>query len=221
MGRKNLDLSLYVITDRRTAGKRSLVDIVRAAIKGGAALIQLREKEATTLEMVELGMMLHAVTREAGIPLIVNDRIDVALAVDAEGVHVGQHDMPASIARGLIGQDRILGVSAETVEDALRAEHEGADYLGVGDIFGTPSKADAGAPIGIEGLVKVVKAVSIPVVGIGGITQENAEAVIRAGAVGVSVISAVIGAPDPEEAARGLRDRVIPELFKQKGGDDE
>jgi len=200
-----VDWSVYVITDRRVAGERDILDVVRAAIRGGATVIQLREKEATTREMIRLGEALHDITREAGIPLIVNDRVDVALAIDAEGVHVGQDDMPAAVARRLIGPDKILGVSAETVAQALEAQRDGADYLGVGDVYGTPTKPDAGPPIGVEGLAEIARAVSIPVVGIGGITPENAAAVIDAGAVGVAVISAVVGAADPEAAARRLR----------------
>ena len=209
MARRALDLSVYVITDRRLAGDRSILDVVRAAIRGGATVIQLREKEATTREMVELGQALLQITREAGVPLIVNDRVDVALAIDADGVHVGQDDMPAAIARRLIGPDKILGVSAETVEEALAAQRDGADYLGVGDIYGTTTKPDAGPPIGLEGLRRIVEAVTIPCVGIGGITPENAAAVVKAGAAGVAVVSAVMAAPDPEEATRRLRDAVL------------
>ncbi len=205
MKSKDVDLSVYVITDRTVAGERSILDVVRAAIRGGATVVQLREKEASTREMIELGQALHEITREAGVPLIVNDRLDVALAIDAEGVHVGQDDMPAHLARRLLGPDKILGVSAGTVEEARQAERDGADYLGVGDVYGTPTKPDAGVPIGVGGLAQIAREVSIPVVGIGGITPDNAEAVIRAGAVGVAVISAVVGAPDPEMAARRLR----------------
>lgn len=213
---KDVDLSVYVITDRRAAGERSILDVVRAAIRGGATVVQLREKEASTREMIELGQALHQVTRAAGVPLIVNDRVDVALVIDAEGVHVGQDDMPAHLARRLIGPERILGVSAGTVEEARQAERDGADYLGVGDVYGTPSKPDAGTPIGVEGLAEIARAVSVPVVGIGGITAENAAAVIRAGAVGVAVISAVVGASDPEAAARRLREAVKRKNVKRE-----
>lgn len=208
MNAKNIDWSVYVITDRRVAGDRSILDVVRAALQGGATVVQLREKTASTREMVELGQALHEITRWAGVPLIVNDRLDVALAIDAEGVHVGQDDMPAAVARRLVGPDKILGVSAETVEEALEAQRDGADYLGVGDVYGTPTKPDAGTPIGVEGLAMVVRAVSIPVVAIGGITPDNTEAIIEAGAAGVAVISAIVGAPNPEAAARGLREIV-------------
>ncbi len=202
----DVDWSVYVITDRGAAGERPLSEVVRAAVAGGATVVQLRDKRATTRDLIEQGRALHGITRPAGVPLIVNDRVDVALALRAEGVHVGDEDMPAVLARALIGPERILGVSAGTVRDARQAEADGADYLGVGDIYGTPSKPDAGSPIGVEGLREIAEAVSIPVVGIGGIDADNAAAVIAAGAAGVAVISAVIGAPDPKQAVRRLWD---------------
>jgi len=201
-----VDWDLYVITDRRAAGDAPLADVVRAAIAGGATVVQLREKQATTREIIQLGQVLRQITRDSHIPLIVNDRADIAVALDADGVHVGEEDLPAPVARDVMGPGRILGVSAGTVEEARRAEEDGADYLGVGDVYGTPSKSDAGVPIGLRGLREIAEAVSIPVVGIGGITAENAAAVIEAGAAGVAVISAVMGAPDPEVAARHLRE---------------
>jgi thiamine-phosphate pyrophosphorylase len=196
--------AVYVLTDRHAAGERSLVDVVKAAVRGGATAVQLRDKTTSTRGRIELGRALLALTRPAGIPLIVNDRADVALAIDADGVHVGQDDMPALLARAILGPERILGVSAGTVDEARRAEREGADYLGVGDVYGTPTKSDAGTPIGLSGLAEIARAVSIPVVAIGGISLDNAAATVRAGASGVAVISAVIGAPDPEKAARHL-----------------
>ncbi|HAZ30673.1 TPA: thiamine phosphate synthase [Candidatus Acetothermia bacterium] len=205
MKRRAVDYSVYVVTDRRTAGDRDLVAVVEAAVSGGATVVQLREKASSTRDWLALGRALHRITRRAGVPLIVNDRIDVALALDAEGVHVGQDDMPAGIARRLIGPDKILGVSTETLELAREAAEAGADYLGVGDIFGTPSKPDAGPPIGLARLAEIARKSEIPVVGIGGITLENAASVIAAGAVGVAVISAVIGAPDPAAAAQRMR----------------
>ena len=206
------DLALYVLTDRRAAGERSLIDAVRLAVRGGATAVQLRDKGAGTRDMLDLGRALLAVTRPAGVPLIVNDRADVALAIDADGVHVGQDDMPAPLARQIIGPGRILGVSAGTVEEARQAEREGADYLGVGDVYGTPTKANAGTPIGLSGLAEIARAVSIPVVAIGGITPANAAATIEAGACGVAVISAVIGAPDPEQAAGQLLQAVTGQI---------
>ncbi len=203
-----VDLSVYVIIDRGIAGDHSILDVVRAAIRGGASVMQLRAKTATTRETVELGEALYKITSQAGVPLIINDRLDIALAVEAEGVHLGHDDMPVAIARRLIGPDRILGASPETLEEARQMERDGADYLGVGDVYGTSSKPDAGIPIGVEGLTEVVRAVSIPVVAIGGITPDNAGAVIEAGAAGVAVISAIAAAPDPEAAARRLREIV-------------
>lgn len=200
-----VDWSLYVITARAVAGDRALVDVIQAAIGGGATVVQLREKSTSTREMIELGRALHAATQAAGVPLIVNDRVDVALAIEAEGVHVGVDDMPVPLARRLLGPGRLLGYSPNTLEGARQGQREGADYLGIGDLFGTPTKPDAGVPIGLEGLAAVVDAVSIPVVAIGGITAENAAAAVRAGAAGVAVISAVAGAEDPGAAARRLR----------------
>lgn len=203
--RRNLDWSVYVITDRRVAGERDLLAVMQAAIEGGATVVQLRDKSATTRELLELGRALQRLTRPAGVPLIINDRVDVALALDADGVHVGDDDMPPELARRLLGPDRLLGVSADSVEAAQRAEQAGADYLGVGDVFGTSTKPDAGAPIGLERLAAIVQAVNIPVVGVGGVTLANAPAVFQAGAAGVAVISAVLGAADPAAAARTLR----------------
>lgn len=198
---------LHVLTDPRLSLGRVHPQVARAAIAGGASVIQLREKDASTLRMVEIGQRLRELTREAGVSLIVNDRVDVALAVDADGVHVGQDDMPISLARKLIGE-RCLGVSARSLEEAVRAEREGADYLGVGPVFPTESKADAAPAMGLEGLRTIVARVSVPVVAIGGIKLENVDEVMAAGAVGVAVISAVVSAPDVEEAARRLNERV-------------
>lgn len=215
---KSVDWSVYVITDRDAAGDRSVLEVVRAAIRGGATVVQLREKSATTREMIALGQALHGVTVPAGVPLIVNDRLDVALAIGAEGVHVGVDDMPVPLARRVLGPDRLVGYSPDTVEAALRGQQEGADYLGIGDVFGTPSKPDAGEPIGLEGLAAVVEAVSIPVVAIGGITVENAAAAVGAGAAGVAVISAVAGAENPEAAARWLKQAVSAGRRAVSGG---
>ncbi|MGC9335445.1 MAG: thiamine phosphate synthase [Anaerolineae bacterium] len=199
-----VDWSVYVITDRQVAGDRPIVDVVRAAIRGGATVVQLREKTATTRQMIELGRALHELTVATGVPLVVNDRVDVALAIGAEGVHLGVDDMPVDLARRILGPGRIIGASPDTSEGARQAERDGADYLGVGDLYGTPTKGDAGRPIGLEGLARVVRAVSIPVVAIGGIRPENAGAAIEAGAAGVAVISAVLAAEDPAAAAERL-----------------
>jgi thiamine-phosphate pyrophosphorylase len=198
------NLTLYFVTDGRADGGRSLVEITRAAIRGGATAVQLRDKSGGTREMLELGCTLLELTRAAGVPLIVNDRLDVALALGADGVHVGQDDLPAKEVRRLIGPERILGVSAGTASEARQAEADGADYVGAGDVFGTRSKPDAGPPIGLSGLAAITRAVSIPVVGIGGITEANAASVTKAGAAGVAVISAITRSPNPEDAAQRL-----------------
>lgn len=203
-----MNWALYVITDPKLSRGRSHLEVARAAIRGGATVIQLRDKEATTRELVETGQRLRALTREMDVTFIVNDRVDVALAVEADGVHLGVDDMPVPIARRLMGPEAIIGFSPETVEQARQAEADGADYLGVGAVFGTGTKPDAGPPIGLEGLREMVQAVSIPVVAIGGITADNAARCIRAGAAGVAVISAVIVAEDIEAAARRLRERI-------------
>lgn len=201
---RRVDLSIYIITDRSAGRRRSHEEVATAAIAGGATVVQLREKTLSTRQFLEVAVRTHDATRRAGIPLIINDRVDVALAVDADGVHVGPDDMPVSVARRLLGPDRIIGASAGTVAEAVEAERDGADYLGVGSVFATPSKADAGAPIGTRTVQAIVQAVRIPVVGIGGITPDNAAAVINAGAVGVAVISAVANADDIRAAVRHL-----------------
>ena len=204
-----LRLGVYVITDSRLAGPRGNLEVVRAAIAGGADAIQLREKCMPGAKLYELGLALRRITREAGVLYIVNDRIDLALAVEADGVHVGQDDLPAAIARRLMGPGKVVGVSAATVADAVRALHDGADYLGIGPIYPTGTKADAGEAVGLSVVREIRAASHLPVVGIGGISAGNVEAVIRAGADGVAVISAIVGAPDPREATRAIREAVL------------
>lgn len=202
-----MDWTLYVITDAKLSRGRSHLEVARAAIEGGVSIIQFREKEMTTRELVETARRLKELANENSVPFIVNDRLDVALAVEANGVHVGQDDMPAALARRLMGR-KIVGVSATTVEEALRAQADGADYLGVGPIYPTGTKPDAVTPIGLEGLARIVQAVEIPVVAIGGISEENAAEVIACGAEGVAVISAVVSAPGIAGATRRLRETV-------------
>ncbi|MCX7993234.1 MAG: thiamine phosphate synthase [Fimbriimonadales bacterium] len=190
---------LYVITEPVL---RDPIEGARLVLEGGARIIQLRDKQATTRQLVEAGLKLRELTRRHGAILIVNDRLDVALAIGADGVHLGQDDMPVPLARKIAGENFLIGVSVETVEEARQAEAEGAHYLGVGPMFATATKPDAGAPVGPERLRAIKQAVSIPVFGIGGITLENALAVLKAGADGICVISAIMGAADPQEATR-------------------
>ena len=197
-------LRLIVVTDPDCGAGRTVVDVVRAALRGGAPAIQLRMKDAPAREMTELARALLAETRAAGALLFVNDRVDVAVAAGADGAHVGQDDLSVTAARALAPPGFLIGVSAETAVLACAAEAAGADYAGVGPVYATGSKADAGDAVGVERIAEVVAAVRIPVVGIGGITIDNAPPVIHAGAAGVAVISAVMRAPDPEAAVRAL-----------------
>jgi thiamine-phosphate pyrophosphorylase len=199
------DYSLYLVTDAGLSRGRTHAQVVEAALRGGVTVVQYREKSGSTLKMVEEARVLRALCARHGVPFIVNDRIDVALAVDADGVHVGQDDMPAGLARKLIGKHKILGVSAGSPEEARAAEAEGADYIGASPIFATPTKPDAPRPMGIEGLRRLAEAVAVPVVAIGGINVENASQMITAGAAGVAIVSAIVAADDVEAAARALR----------------
>lgn len=208
-----LDYSLYLVTDRPLSRGRSTVEIVRAAVAGGVTCVQLREKACETREFLQEAEQLLPLLREHRIPLIINDRIDVALAIAADGVHLGQSDMPISMARKICGDSLIIGISAESTDDAVRAEKEGADYLGVSPVFATPTKKDTAPPLGLEGVAQIRELVDIPIVGIGGINHRNAQSVIQAGADGVAVVSAIVSADEPESAARRLR-----ELIDQASG---
>ncbi|HLI70137.1 MAG TPA: thiamine phosphate synthase [Ktedonobacteraceae bacterium] len=203
-------LKLHVLTDRSSSRGRDLLAVARAALAGGATVIQLRDKTACTSLLLEEGRALRALTRAYNALLIVNDRVDVALALDADGVHLGQDDLPAHLARQLLGPERILGLSAGNFAEANAALAAGADYLGIGPIFGTQSKADAGAPIGTQLLSELAARSILPLVAIGGITAENATVALQAGASGIAVISAVTSADDCMLATRRLADLYSP-----------
>lgn len=200
-----IDYSLYLVTDRALARGRATAEIVREAVAAGVTCVQLREKNGGTRKFLDEARMVQAALRGTGVPLLVNDRVDVALAVGAGGVHLGQRDMPIADARRLGPPGWIIGVSAECVEDAIRAEQEGADYIGVSPVFATPTKTDTARPLGLEGLRQMRAAVKIPLVAIGGIHVRNAREVIRAGADGLAVVSAIVSADSPREAAGQLR----------------
>ncbi|RDI72722.1 thiamine phosphate synthase [Halopelagius longus] len=202
----NTQVDTYLVTQTNLSGDRSTVEVVRAAIAGGVDAVQLREKHATARERYELARELRQMTADAGVTFVVNDRVDIAVAADADGVHLGDDDLPVSVAREQLGPDAVVGRSVSTVEAARDAEAAGADYLGVGAVFSTSSKDvdDDEAEIGTETVAEIVEAVDVPVVGIGGITPENAADVAAAGADGVAVISAIAGSDDPEEATRRL-----------------
>ncbi|HEX8275054.1 MAG TPA: thiamine phosphate synthase [Longimicrobiaceae bacterium] len=197
-------LALTVITDPRCGEGRELLDVVRAALRGGAPCIQLRAKTETAREMVELARALREATRAAGALLVVNDRVDVALAAGADGAHVGDDDLPVAAARRIVPPGFLLGRSTETSEQAVQARRDGADYVGVGPVYETASKHDAGPSVGLARVAAVAQSAGIPAVGIGGIDTANAAEVVRAGAAGVAVIRAVMQAPDPAEAVREL-----------------
>ncbi len=199
------DYALYLVTDRSLSRGRTTVDVVREAVAGGATCVQLREKQASTRDFLEEARALSALLRAQRVPFLINDRVDIALAVGADGVHLGQQDMPIADARRLGPPSWIIGVSAESVEDAIRAEKEGADYIGVSPVFSTPTKTDTARPLGLEGLRAMRADVRIPLVAIGGIHLHNAREVIRAGADGLAVVSAIVSDDSPREAAAALR----------------
>jgi thiamine-phosphate pyrophosphorylase len=199
------DWTLYLVTDRRLAAPRSIEEVVAAALRGGVTAVQLREKECGTRKFVEVGRRLKALLAPLRVPLIVNDRIDVALAVRADGLHVGQSDMDCRDVRAVLGPDAIVGLSVETMEQAKRAESLDVDYLGVSPIFDTPTKVDTAPAWGLAGLARLRAASHHVLVAIGGIHAGNAAEVMRAGAHGVAVVSAVCAAADPEAAAREIR----------------
>lgn len=195
---------LYLVTDRRLCGERPLGEVVRQAVLGGATCVQLREKDIPTREFVEVASGIRDILRPSRIPLIINDRVDVALAVGAQGVHIGQGDMPYETARRLMGPSAIIGLSVETWEDVEEARDLDADYLGVSPVFLTPTKTDTRGAWGLEGIARIRAYVKHPLVAIGGLGRENAAAVVRAGADGIAVVSAICCARDPYAEARDL-----------------
>jgi thiamine-phosphate pyrophosphorylase len=199
------DLLLYACTDRGVLAGRDLLQAVEQAIAGGVTMLQLREKTASSREFYQLGSAVHQLTAAHGVPLVINDRADIAQAVGAEGLHIGQSDLPVAVARKILGPAVFIGVSANTVALAQSALASGADYIGTGPVFATGSKPDAGAAVGLGALAKVAGGISAPVVGIGGITAENAASVLRAGAAGVALIADIFGAADITAAASRLR----------------
>ena len=203
-----VDYSVYLVTDRRLANGRPTRAIVEAAIRGGVSCVQLREKDCSTREFVDEARGLHPLLKQHRVPLIINDRLDIAMAIGAEGIHLGQEDMHILDARRLVGDTMIIGISAENLGDAIEAERQGADYIGISPVFSTPTKTDTAPPLGLAGIQRIREAVSIPLVGIGGINHHNARDIISAGADGVAVVSAIVSAGCPETAAAALRDLV-------------
>ena len=207
---------LYLVTDRTLCGHRTVEEVVLMALRGGAACIQLREKDASTRAFVEQAQRIKALMAPFRALLIINDRIDVALAVGADGVHIGQRDMPCGIARRLMGPRALIGLSVETWEDVERAAPLDVDYLGVSPVFETPTKADTKQQWGLEGLNRIRAATRRPLVAIGGLNAANAANVIRAGADGVAVVSAICAADDPYQAAQELHDTIQSALEQRE-----
>ncbi|WP_411883914.1 thiamine phosphate synthase [Polaromonas sp. YR568] len=206
MARLNPDtLRLYLVTDQALMRGRPLADVVAAAVQGGVSCVQLREKQLGTREFLAQALILKALLTPQGIPLVINDRIDIALACGADGVHLGQNDLPADEARKLLPPGVFIGWSVESMEDVQQSAALPVDYLGVSPIFATPTKTDTKDPWGLEGLAVVRAATPLPLVAIGGIHASNARAVLRAGADGLAVVSALCAADDPWAAATTLR----------------
>ena len=199
-----LDTTLYFITDSTCVPAERFLPVVEAACKGGATIIQLREKDKSTREYMELAASTHEITVRYGIPLIIDDRVDVALAIGAEGVHVGQSDMPVNLARRLMGADKIIGATTKTVPQALEAYEQGADYLGCGAIYPTTTHVNT-VITPVETLKDVVKAVPIPVNAIGGLNKDNIFVLKGSGIAGICAVSAIMKAADPETATRELK----------------
>ena len=196
---KTIDLSLYLVTDKSDDVEKFLKTI-EEAIKGGVSVVQIREKTAETLDFYNLALKVKEITTKYNVPLIINDRVDIALAIDADGVHVGQSDMPCEVTRKLIGTDKILGVSAATITEAKKAQKDGADYIGTGAVFPTATKDDAPS-ITKQNLKEIVESIDIPVVAIGGINNDNASELTDTGIAGLSVVSAIMSADDPKKAS--------------------
>lgn len=209
---KIFDLSVYLVLDPDLCRKIGMAETARLAVEGGATIVQLRDKHADTTQMIETGRALKAVLSGTGVPLIVNDDVDAAIAIGAEGVHVGQSDMVAAAARQRIGRDMILGLSVETEELARRVEPSVVDYVGIGPVFATATKPDHKQPIGFDGLARIVAAAPVPAVAIGGVKAEHAGPALAAGAKGIAVVSAICGQPDPSAAAR----RIAAEIEKAR-----
>ena len=199
---KTIDLSLYLVTDKSDDVEKFLKTI-EEAIKGGVSVVQIREKTAETLDFYNLALKVKEITTKYNVPLIINDRVDIALAIDADGVHVGQSDMPCEVTRKLIGTDKILGVSAATITEAKKAQKDGADYIGTGAVFPTATKDDA-TSITKQNLKEIVESIDIPVVAIGGINNDNASELTDTGIAGLSVVSAIMSADDPKKASEEL-----------------
>ena len=200
----HIDYTLYLVTDRSVMSAKSLEQAVEQAIQGGCTVVQLREKYASSREFFETAQRVKQITDSYHIPLIINDRTDICLAVNAAGIHIGQQDLPAKIVRSMVGPDKIIGVSAATLSEAIQAEQDGADYLGVGAMFATSTKTNT-RPVTIEQLTQIKQAVQIPVVAIGGIQSSNVTTLTDTGIDGIAVVSAILAQENITHAAEQLK----------------
>lgn len=203
----NINYGTYLVTDTDMCPREKLASVVTEAIKGGVTIVQLREKEISTRDFYNEALEVKKICAEYNLPLIINDRLDIALAVDADGIHVGQSDMPIDVIRRILGDDKLIGLSAGNVEEALEAVKMGADYLGVGAVFHTDTKKDA-VDVGINMLKSVRDSVDIPMVGIGGINLDNIDKIYGLGIDGVAVVSCIMASDDPYKAAYTLSEKV-------------
>lgn len=203
MKKSDINYLLYLVTDRDILAGRDLGVCVEEAILGGVTLVQLREKELSSRDFYQAAQLIKRITDKYRVPFIINDRLDIALAVDADGLHIGQEDLPLTVARTILGNDKLIGVSAGNLVEAQTAEKDGADYLGVGAVFTTPTKKDADH-VSLAELARIKAGISIPVVAIGGIGEQNAKSVMEARVDGISVVSAILGKPDVRQAAADL-----------------
>jgi thiamine-phosphate pyrophosphorylase len=203
-----IDSRLYLITNRHQTGGRKLEDVVSAALEGGVRLVQLREKDLCSADLFRLATKLRILTNRYGARLLINDRLDIALACGADGVQLGISTLPVVAARHLLGTRMVIGYSAHSIDEALRVQTEGADFVTFGPVYATPSKADFGAPCGVMKLAEAAAALDIPVYALGGIKLDNSVAALKAGARGIAVISAILAAENPHSAAALLRTKI-------------
>ncbi len=202
------DFSLYLITDRHQTGGKPLADVVRQALDGGVKAVQLREKDLSGAELYRLAVEMRQLTAEYDARLIINDRADIALAVGADGIHIGVNSMPVAAARCLMGRDKVIGYSAHVIDEALRAQEDGADFITFSPVYVTASKAAYGEPCGVRKLADTASALKIPVIALGGISQNNIREVLSAPIQGIAVISAILAAADPCVAAASLLKKI-------------
>jgi len=201
-------IKLYLVTDPDLVGNRELEEVVVEAVKGGVTIVQLREKKLEDKQLIEKSLSLAKKLKKYSVPLIINDKIDVAFSSSASGVHLGQSDLPCFSAREVLGKHRIIGVSTNSIQEAETAVRDGADYIAISPIFDTPTKTDTDPAVGLDGIAEIKKHVKIPIVGIGGINVKNARDVIKAGCDGIAVVSAIIAAEDPKQAAIELLEEI-------------